>query len=211
MRPLRQAAVLLIMPVALLCTARAETSPGELKAHFVSDNSPAVRDMLRYANYAINRIGVSLVREVNSALAKSSPEDAVDVCHLKDLPMVKGTVAGMPRITSIKLTSLKVRNPANQADAAEQQALDRIQYLLDHGDSPPDLLIQRVEPANEPAEWRVYKPLGLMNQCAACHGDPAEESDALKAKLHKLYPNDQASGYQPGQWRGVIRVTVADK
>lgn len=211
MKPLHQAAATLALPVVLSCAVWAQTSAPAPKAYFVSENSPAVRDMLRYANYAINRIGVSLVREVNSSLAHKSPEEAVDVCHLKDLPVVNGTVAGMPRITAMKLTSLKVRNPANQPDASERTALERIQFLLNTEGAPPDLLIQRVEPADGPAVWFVYKPLGIMNQCMTCHGDPMDQSKALRTKLHQLYPNDEAADYRPGQWRGVIRVTVADQ
>jgi hypothetical protein len=32
----------------------------------------------------------------------------------------------------------------------------------------------------------------------------------LKTKLAALYPGDKASNYSAGEWRGLIRVTVAD-
>ncbi|MFI5356506.1 MAG: DUF3365 domain-containing protein [Opitutales bacterium] len=187
----------------------AEPAPA-MKATFVDANSPAVSEVRQYGEYAINRIGVSLLAEVNDALEKMSPEAAVDVCHLKYLKASHGTLAGLPRIATFKLTSLKVRNPADRPDAAEQIVLEIVRQQLENGDSPAPLLVQRVEPAQGPAEWRVYKPLGVMSQCLACHGDPASQSPALQAKLKKLYPNDEATGYQAGEWRGMIRVTVSE-
>jgi hypothetical protein len=49
-----------------------------------------------------------------------------------------------------------------------------------------------------------------MPKCLACHGDSAGQSEALKTKLAALYPGDKASNYSAGEWRGLIRVTVAD-
>jgi len=196
--------------VFVLSAQGADESPA-VKAHFVDRNDPAVKDVLRYGINAINRVGVSLVREVNTAMAQGGPEGAVDVCHLKGLPLVNGLVAGMPRITALKRTSFKVRNPANRPDEADQLALDQVKYLLDHGDEVPPLLVQRVEPAAGNPEWRVYKPVAVMPQCLACHGDPAGQPAGLRAKLTELYPEDQAVGYNTGDWRGLIRVTVADE
>jgi hypothetical protein len=201
--------LVLAVPLTALFVVAAADSP-TLKVRLVDDNTPEVAEIRKLGENAINRLAVTLVREVTSATAKSGPEGAVDVCHLKALPITQGSIAGLPRITAVKRTSLKLRSPANAPDAAEQLVLDHINKLLEYGDAPPSLLVQRVEPADAAPEWRVYKPLGVMPQCAVCHGDPAGQSEALRAKLREYYPADQASGYQPGEWRGVIRVTVAD-
>ena len=74
----------------------------------------------------------------------------------------------------------------------------------------PDFAVARVEAPPAAPEWRVYKPLGIMPKCLACHGDSAGQSEALKTKLATLYPADKASDYSAGEWRGLIRVTVAD-
>jgi len=44
--------------------------------------------------------------------------------------------------------------------------------------------------------------------CAGCHGDPGQQSPALREKLNRLYPTDQPTGFAVGEWRGLIRVTV---
>ncbi len=176
----------------------------------VNADSPEVADIRRLGESAINRLAGTLLQEVATATAKGGPENAVDVCHLKALPVTRGTVAGLPRITEVKRTSLKLRSPANAPDEAEQRVLDHVDRLLKDGERPPGLLIQRVEGAGETAHWRVYKPVAVIAQCLACHGDPADQSAALRAKLQAHYPDDQAVGYNQGDWRGVIRVSVAD-
>jgi Protein of unknown function (DUF3365) len=187
----------------------AETGPA-FNARLVDVDAPEVAEVRQLGENAINQLANTLVREVNTALAKDGAEGAVDVCHLKTVPMVKGTVAGLPRITAMKRTSLRLRSPANTPDAAEQQVLDFIRQEMESGENPPPLLVQRVDNPPAAPEWRVYKPLGVMPKCLACHGDPAQQSAGLKAKLSAHYPADQATGYKAGQWRGLMRVTVAD-
>ena len=73
----------------------------------------------------------------------------------------------------------------------------------------PGLLVQKLEATPEhPAELRIYKPLTLAAQCLACHGDPATFSPSLRAALTQQYPEDTATGYAEGDWRGLIRVSL---
>ena len=182
-----------------------------MQATFVDLTATEAVEIRQLGENAINRLGTILVREVSNAIAKDGPEGAVEVCHLKSLPMTNGTVDGLPRTSAVKLTSLKLRNPANAPDAAEQLALDQIQQQLNNGDAPAPLLVQRIEHPAAAPEWRVYKPLGIMAKCLKCHGDPAAQSDELRAKLNALYPGDQATGFNAGEWRGLIRVTIDNK
>jgi hypothetical protein len=210
MRPSLNTLCALIFAAPFAAPAGAAGGEPAPQARFVNDDTAEVAEVRRVGGDAIERLAITLVREVSSAIAKGGPEAAVDVCHLKDLPIIQGTVAGLQRITAVKRTSLKLRNPANAPDAADQLALDFIRQQLENGDSPAALLVQRVEAPPAPPEWRVYKPLGVSAKCLACHGDPAEQSPALRAKLNRLYPADQATGYNAREWRGLIRVTVAD-
>lgn len=195
--------------VSILVPASA-VEASAVSARLVTENSAEVTEVRRLGESAINRLAGSLLREVTVATAKGGPEGAVEVCHLKSLPITHGTVAGLPRITSVKRTSLKLRSPSNAPDAAEQQVLAHVDRLLTRGEPPPSLIVQRVEPANAAPEWRVYKPVAALPQCLQCHGDPAAQSETLRAKLKQYYPDDEAVGYKAGEWRGVIRVTVAD-
>ena len=184
-------------------------SSTDLQAVFVDPAAPEAAEIRRLGELAINRIAVSMVSEVNTTVAKDGAERALDVCHLKKLPRTGEIVAGLPRITAVKRTSTQVRDPANAPDAAEKLALARVHSLLEAG-TPPRILIQRIDLSGGGVEWRIYRPVAVTGQCVACHGDLAAQSDELRAVLKQRYPADQAAGYSVGEWRGLIRVTVAE-
>lgn len=209
MRPRLSILLSLLVSSALAASAGAAGEGAAVKATFVDDNTPEVAEIRQLGEAAINRLATTFMREAISAVAKDGPEAAVDVCHLKSLPNTNGTVAGLPRITAMKCTSLQLRSLANAPDAAEKLVLNQIQQQLENGDPPSPLLVQRVELPGAAPEWRVYKPLGVQPKCLACHGESAAQSDALQAKLRRLYPQDEATSFKAGAWRGVMRVTVA--
>ena len=190
--------------------AASPAGPADVKAVFVDPNSQEVAEIRTLGERAVNRVGVSLVNEVNATIKKEGVEKAVDACHLKALPMTGKVIADMPRITAVKRTSLQLRNPANAPDAADQLALKRVETAIARDEEPPKVLVQRIDLPGGKREWRVYRPLGLRPECMACHGDREAQSPALRASLEKRYPNDQAVGYKVGQWRGLVRVTVAE-
>jgi len=41
--------------------------------------------------------------------------------------------------------------------------------------------------------------------CLLCHGAP---EPALKAEIDRLYPQDQATGFRPGELRGAFTVSA---
>jgi Protein of unknown function (DUF3365) len=201
------ACLFITAPLALSSLGAAESAA---KSNFITQDTPESAEVRKLGENAINRMAVSLVREVNTALANGGAERAVDVVHLKDIQMINGTVAGIPRITAMKRTSLKLRSPANAPDAADQLALEEMLRQMQTGEAAPSVLVQRAEIPPAAPEWRVYKAVGTLPKCLACHGDPAEQSETLRSVLRRYYPDDQATGYAAGTWRGVLRVTVAD-
>lgn len=180
-----------------------------MKAVFVDPNSSEVAEIRTLGERAVNRVGVSLVNEVNAAIKKDGLEKAVDVCHLKNVPSAGKVIEDMPRITALKRTSLQLRNPANAPDAADLMALNRVQSALKGDEEPPKVLVQKVELGGGKIEWRVYRPLGLRPECVHCHGEKDKLSAGVRKILEERYPTDQATGYSAGQWRGLVRVTVA--
>lgn len=196
------------LALAALAAAPAANTP-TVSAAFVDPDAPEHTEIRDVGERAINRLGVTLVNEVAVAVAKGGATKAVDVCHLKALPLTGEIIAGMPRITAVKRTSQKLRNPANAPDEAEKLALAQVEKELAAG-RLPKVLVQRIDLPGSKPEWRVYRPVGIAPQCVTCHG-PRESLDAgLVARLAEKYPDDQATGYAAGQWRGLIRVTVGD-
>ena len=46
------------------------------------------------------------------------------------------------------------------------------------------------------------EPIRLLPQCLACHGE--QIAPDVAARLHELYPDDQATGFAVGDLRGVF-------
>jgi hypothetical protein len=188
----------------------AAPSPATPTTRFINPSTPQELEIQALGEKAIDRLTLSLMNEVRSTLAGCEPEDVVDMCHLKGLP-AGNPIRSMPRITSVKFTSLKIRQPDNAPDPADQLALDYVDRTLKAGDAQPKVLLQKVEVADGSPSYRVYKPIGLTNDCLVCHGDPAHQSAKLRARLQASYPDDQATGYHALDWRGLVRVTVEEE
>ncbi len=186
-----------------------EESAPEVKAAFIEPDSAETRSIRDVGGHAIDRLAVTLITDVSNAVTRDGLVAALDQCHLKDVPTKDGLVGGMPRITAAKMTSLKIRSPANAPDAAEKLALNRVRIGL-LVDNPPSILLQRIELPDGKIEWRVYKPLANIPQCGVCHAKPDKQPPELREALQKRYPNDEASAYELGEWRGLVRVTVAE-
>lgn len=183
----------------------------EIKAVIVTPATPEQLEVQRLGETAINRLAVSMTNEVKSALRGEDPADALDMCHLKGLPSTPGAIInGMPQILAVKFTSLKIRATDNAPDPADKLALDHINQALNTGGEIPRVVVQRIDTPDRPPEWRVYKPIATTTSCLVCHGDPADQPERLRKRLAALYPDDKATGYKDHEWRGVIRVTVAD-
>lgn len=137
--------------------------------------------------------------QLKGAIQNGGPVEAVEVCQVAALPLTAAAGAEFEGV-SIRRTTLKPRNPANAPDALDRSVLER-------------LASQAQDQAEPIVEWtdemaRYYQPLYLQALCLNCHGDPASFSEDLVNVLAKSYPEDQATGYEVGDLRGVIRVDV---
>lgn len=199
--------------VVFFATTLAAVSPAAetpaVSARFVDPDAAENAEVRGLGERAINRLAATLGNEVAVATSKGGADKAVEFCHLKALPLTGEILSGMPRIKEVKRTSLKLRNPANAPDAAEQLALKKVERDIERG-VLPKVLVQEIELPGGKSEWRVYRPIGVAPQCVMCHGAPEAMSPELQKSLKARYPADEATGYTAGQWRGLIRVTVGD-
>lgn len=206
---LRLGGVVVAVTVTLASGALAEDAKSEIQSTFVDPDSAEAKSYRDVGDRSIDRLAMTMITDASRAVAGGTEIAALPNCHLKDVPMKDGTVGGLPRITAVKMTASKVRNPENAPDAAEQAALDKVKRAIDLG-TPPKILVQRIDLPSGAKEWRVYKPLVTIRQCGTCHARPDEQTPELRTALAAKYPKDEGSGFGVGQWRGLMRVTVAD-
>ena len=131
----------------------------------------------------------------------------MSVLHLKgmELPV---SPAGAPKITAVKRTSLHIRNPQNSPDGADRAALMKISDQMTNEGTIAKMVVQKIEQAGKPVEWRVYRPIAVSKSCLACHGDPKTFAPGVREALNQQYPTDQATDYSAQSWRGVLRISL---
>jgi hypothetical protein len=170
--------------------------------------NPQAARAQKVAATATNFLGQRLVGEVNTALKKGPPEDAVASMHLRRISAEGVAVPGMPAVTAFKLTSQRLINSANAPDFAEQQVIDEVERRMRNTGKPPELVIQRITRPDGTEEWRGYRPVAVLPMCVACHGPTEQQSARLRTLLIERAGPAPAVEYKPGEWRGLLRVTV---
>ncbi|MEQ1877348.1 MAG: DUF3365 domain-containing protein [Bdellovibrionia bacterium] len=126
--------------------------------------------------------------------------NSVGYCHENAIVLTEKFWQEYPRVTSVKRTSLKIRNGKNQPDERELKVLKEWQKLKDGGKPLPPFVFEEISTN----EVRYYKPLTVEKMCLTCHGQPT--GDLAKA-IQTKYPQDKAIGYKDGEFRGLIRVS----
>lgn len=177
---------------AVLATACAKPPEQELQP------TAAEREqVIAQASAAIQPFKKRLSDALTEAIARGGPVAAIDVCR-RDAPRF----AAEAETAAVKLgrSSSKLRNPNNAARPWLSPLLRELEAL------PSAEGGQRVVRLDD-RRFGYAEAIVLKPQCATCHGtDVAPE---LAAKLGESYPDDQATGYQPGQLRGVFWAEVA--
>jgi mono/diheme cytochrome c family protein len=197
---------------ALLGVAAARAADVAPLPHvFLDPQEPLVAEIRRLGETTIDRAGTALVLEVRRVLARTPTIDAIGVMHLRDYKLPATAPGSILTVTRLQRTSLQVRNPANAPDAADRAALDLIKEQLQQGDPVAKVLVQRVTLPGQPPEWRVYRPLSVMNECLQCHGTAATLAPGVAERLKELYPDDTAVNYRASAWRGLLRVSITDQ
>jgi hypothetical protein len=75
------------------------------------------------------------------------------------------------------------------------------------GDSLPQFQIREIS-AEGRTVFRYYQPMSIQPLCLTCHGPVENIPEKLRSALAAYYPDDRATGYNNGDFRGVVRVTI---
>lgn len=144
-----------------------------------------------------------LLATVKTAMQSGGPVKAVEACQLL-APQIASEHSQSP--WKVGRTALKVRNPANAADAWERQVLEQFARRAEAGEPLADMQHSEVVEG----ELRMMKAIATGEPCLACHGKHIEP--ALAAVIDVGYPQDEARGFALGELRGAftLRRTVDD-
>jgi hypothetical protein len=148
----------------------------------------------------------TLGKNLQNALQVGGVENAIDFCKLNATPLVDSLSEQFG--AEIKRVSLKARNPNDKPNDLEKELLEA--YAYQWKDSIP--LKSNVQVLNA-HQYLFTKPILVENAlCLSCHGTNdngllKESDDFIKSK----YPDDQATGYEIGDLRGIWSITISKK
>jgi hypothetical protein len=146
----------------------------------------------------------TLVRRLTAAIDSGGTASAIDVCALEAGGITDLIARELGTGVVVKRTSTRVRNPGNAPDSLEQAALAHFASAGDTAGQLPDWYVQ---PAGDGVH-RYYEPLRVVQLCVQCHGPVDSIAPDVRAVIADRYPDDRATGYTPGDFRGLIRVSV---
>ncbi len=147
--------------------------------------------------------GGALKARVQEGMAAGGPPAAIPVCE-SDAPRIALEMAQKYGVT-LGRSSLRLRNPANIGPAWVGA------WLAAQGERPVEGLSPEVQVVDGPngKVARALIPIGVEAPCIACHGPADTLAEPVKAALQQRYPADKATGYAPGDLRGVLWVEKA--
>tara|TARA_R110002095_G_scaffold128894_2_gene111670 strand:+ start:623 stop:1210 length:588 start_codon:yes stop_codon:yes gene_type:complete len=154
------------------------------------------------AEQAVKALGGTLVNEIQGAVKKEGPLGAIATCNTQALPLT-AQISSQQQL-NISRTALRVRNPANQADAWEEGVLQQFKARQAKGEALQGMIYSEVVEQDGQQIYRMMQAIPTQKACLTCHGrDIAPE---VAKKLHALYPLDKATGFVEGELRGAFSV-----
>ena len=115
------------------------------------------------------------------------PAEAIAVCQ-KEAAMIAMTV-GEQHGVKIGRVGVRLRNPQNTGPAWAAALIEA------RTDTPVFTSLSNGNTA-------AFLPIRLQPQCLMCHGPEDQIDPLIQDQLTKLYPNDEATGFEEGDLRG---------
>ena len=192
---------IILVLTLLVCIAGCSKDQAQLAAR----QEQQIRQIGEEASQALL---TNLRQHLVEALESGDTAEAVEFCAARAMSLTEEVQESLTPGVTIKRTSSRLRNANNMPDKHEKAALSYFDSLRAYGQALPDYFI---EPILSKSEYRYYKPIILADMCLQCHGNPAQMDWAVKEAILANYPADLAFGYQSGDFRGLVRVSIPAK
>ena len=154
------------------------------------------------ARNAADLLGRRLKARLVSTMQAEGLLAAIEVCA-EEAPSIAADVSSETGL-SVRRTAMRIRNTNNAPDAWENEALEYFSRSISVGENAENLETSSVESENGQITYRWARPILLEPQCAMCHGTSI--SPEILTAITARYPNDEATGFEAGELRGIFSV-----
>ena len=181
------------------CSASKPATPSASPSVAETSSSPQLSEQqaTQMALNAFQTFGGRLKMQLKEAMAAGGPVEAVTVCRDAAPQFLTETTSEVG--FELGRSSHKLRNPEN---APKEAVATYLEKYSDSGAKAP------VEATKTGETWTVIAPIVTQPVCLTCHGDTAHFSPELDQALGESYPEDEATGFQAGDLRGVFWAQV---
>jgi cytochrome c556 len=155
------------------------------------------------ARSLVKELATNLKGRLVAAMQEGGPVNAIEVCH-SEAPQIAANLS-KDSAWEVGRTSLKVRNPDNAPDAWERKVLQSFEARKAAGEDPATMEFSELVETNGGQTFRYMKAIPTGPVCLNCHG--AELAPEVAKQLERLYPEDQARGFQAGDIRGAFTLS----
>ncbi len=149
-----------------------------------------------------NMAQTTLIQNVSKAMKVGGSVYAVEFCNIQAVPLMD-SISKANQVKIERMTD-KNRNP-NHALKTEndKSAWSKFKNAFFKPEKPVPFVVE------ENQNLIYYKPISIgMTTCLKCHGAINEDIDVATAeKIKEKYPNDLATNYKMGDFRGMWKVT----
>lgn len=149
----------------------------------------------------------ALLQTLMTKIQSEGVVGAVEYCNINALPIMDSL--SQAHKGQIRRVSNKWRNPADAPKEDEQPIMEAYAFAVEEGQE----LRQEVFLEESSSQLIYTRPIMIgAGLCLQCHGEPGKElTEEVARKITELYPDDKATGYQLGEWRGIWKVTFEKK
>ena len=142
--------------------------------------------------------------QLKKALKSGGVQHAIEYCNEAAFPLVDSLSVEFG--ATIRRTSLKLRNPMDAPTPEERPILEAFTAKFHAGESM-DPIVQELPNG----KTGFYSPIMVQEMCLQCHGKIGTDiAQADYDFIRGVYPDDSATGYQAGDFRGMWSVTFSN-
>lgn len=145
-----------------------------------------------------------LGKNLIGAIQEKGTEGAISFCKVRATGLTDSV--GIMNNVIVRRVSDKARNPDNLASTEEKGYIIAFsRQVQNQAENQGEIWpILKEMPGDE---VYYYSPITTNAMCLQCHGKPQQDiQEPVMRTLQNLYPQDQATGYEAGQVRGMWKI-----